>query len=44
MTRQQQSIFSYNFNNLHQYISIHAYTNNSTPIACKKIHKQHICT
>ena len=30
--------------NHHQHISIHTYTIKSSPIACKKIHQQHICT
>ena len=41
---QQQCICSHNLNNQHQHISLHAYTINSSPIARKKIHQQHICT
>jgi len=30
--------------NQHQHILIHAYTIKTSPITCKKIHQQHICT
>jgi len=41
--QQQQCIYSHDFNNQHQHISIHVSIIKSTPIARKKIH-QHICT
>jgi len=44
MTQQQQCIYSHDFNNQHQHISIHASIIKSTPITRKKIHQQHICT
>jgi len=35
---------SCNFTSPHQHIPIHAFTNITTPIACKRFHHQHICT
>ena len=43
-TRQQQFILHVISQAHTNYIPIHAHTNNSPPIGCKRFHQQHICT